>query len=103
MHDAVYGKPNTYATIVFEELKPGQSTILGPDAENKFLVIYVAERREERTVTYDEALSAIDESTRNVEADRLFKAFLARHRSDFPESVRADLVMKVNLNDPLLD
>jgi hypothetical protein len=103
MHEAEYGKPNSYATIVFEELKPGQSTVLGPDAENKFMVISVADRREERTYTYDEMISAVDDSARQVEADRLFQALLARHRPKHAETMRGDLVMKVNLVDPLLD
>lgn len=103
MHEAKQGDANAYSTILFEELKPGESTFLGPDSENKYLVLHVVERREERTLTYDEALSSIDESARNVEASRLFEAFLARHRPEYPQSVRADLLMRVNMTDPLMD
>jgi hypothetical protein len=103
MHDAVYGQPNTYSVQVFEELKPGQSTTIGPDSENKYMVIHVQERREAHTPTYDEAIAAIDESARNVEADRLFRTFLERHRHDFPVVTHPELLSRVNMSDPLMD
>ncbi len=92
----------TYQKVIFEELRPGQVTVIGPDRVGHYLVLQKLEVIPGRLLSYDEASGIIDETLHNLEAERLLREFVARHSRKFPIVSRPDLVMKIRLVDPTI-
>jgi hypothetical protein len=97
------GQNHQYAKVLFEELRPGQFTKVGPDFEGKYLLIAKIEQREERLLSYEEAEQAVDDATQAVVADRLLKDLLERQRRKHKVVMRPELVMRIRFSDPMLD
>ena len=96
-------EPNEYATILFDELKPGQSTRLGPDSRGNYLVLHVLSHEDERQLAYEEVASIVAESVQNIHAEELLNQFLARHRRDHRIESHPDWVMRIRLTNPVFD
>ena len=96
------GEANQYVGTLWD-LQPGEATRLGPDSEDKFLVLYVIDRRNPRPMTFQESEQVVDESLRNIQSDRLLTAFLRRHSHQYHVEIHSDLLMKIRWTDPILD
>lgn len=92
-----------YRRILFEELKPGQSTKVGPDRHGKYLVFQVLRHDATRQMAYEEVQGLIDESLQNMEAERVLKEFLGRRRAHYRIESHPELLPKMRLTDPKLD
>ena len=96
-------EPNEYKTILFDELKPGQSTRLGPDSQGSYLVLHVLSHQDERQLAYEEVASIVAESVQNIHAEELLNQFLARHRREHRIESHPDWVMRIRLINPVFD
>jgi len=84
-----------YYRELFEDLRPGQWSIIGPDREGHYLLLQVLHREESRQLSYEEAEQYVDESVQNLKAEEALKAFLERRRRAYAIESRPDLVMRV--------
>lgn len=91
-----------YQKLIFEEMKPGDIDIEGPDKTGHYLVLQKLEHNPGRQLSYDEASGFIDESMQNIQAERLLKEYVARHATQYHIEKHPELVMKILLRDPTL-
>ena len=92
-----------YQKILFEELRPGQATRVGPDREGKYLIFQVLEHEPARQLSFQEAESSVDEVVRSAETARLRSAFVARLERRYVIEAHPELVMRIQLTDPIMD
>lgn len=86
--------------ILFEELRPGQVTMDGPDSEGHFEVIQSLSFDPGHQLPFEEVETPIDESLQNIGAEKLLNAMIARHRRRVRIEARPELVMRIRLVDP---
>lgn len=98
-----HDEKGAYFKLLFEELRPGQVTIEGPDRQGDFLVIQLMTYDAGRQLSFEESEAYADESLQNMKAERMLNDMIARLRKRYPIMQRPDLVMKVRLSDPTLD
>ena len=89
-------EPGPYHDLLFEEMRPGQVSIQGPDRKGDYAVIQLLERGGGRPLTFAEVEPAVDGWIREVEAARLRTELIGRHRARIPVESRPDLVMRVD-------
>jgi hypothetical protein len=87
-------------SILFGELRPGQSTVVGPDREGTWLVLHLLEFDQGRLLPYEQVESYIDEALQNIHAERMLIDLIARHRRRYKVESHPELVMRVRLVDP---
>jgi hypothetical protein len=88
--------------LMFEELIPGDVTVLGPSEEGSYTVYACIERLPGRLIGFEEAERFIDESLRNQRSEGLLEALIARHRPKYRIETHPELVAKILLVDPAL-
>ncbi len=78
VRDLLEGQPHSYYNVLFEELRPGQSTkfYLGKDAV--WAVFHVLSHDASRPMSYDEARGIVDQSVENIESQRLLSQMTSR-------------------------
>lgn len=86
--------------ILFEELRPGQVMVDGPDSEGHLEVIQSLSLDPGHQLPFEEVETPIDESLQNIGAEKLLKAMIARHRRQVRIEARPELVMRIRLVDP---
>ena len=91
-----------YHKILFEELRPGQAIVQGPDRQGEYAVIQLLTFDPGRQLPYEEVEHYIDESLQNLQAEERLKAFIERHRKRYRIEARYDLLPRVRLVDPTL-
>ena len=89
-----------YQKLIFEELRPGQITVEGPDKVGHYTIIQSLEFDPGRLLSYEEAAGYVDETLQAMESERALKAFVDRHRSKYPIQSHPELVMRIHLVDP---
>jgi hypothetical protein len=89
--------------VLFEELHPGKATIIGPDKDKIYGVLYEKSYDEGHLVPYEQMEGTIDESVRNMKGDAAVQAFIQRLESRFPVVAHDDEVMRFTLTDPTVD
>jgi len=90
-----------YHKLVFEELKPGETTVVGTEATGGFTVVHLISLDSGREVPFEEADAQIDEYLTNEAAEKLFAAFLERHKRKIKPQSHPEWVMRVRLVDPM--
>ena len=93
---------NPYHKILFEELRPGKATVVGPGKDKLYAVMYEKSYDSGHLVPYEEMEQSIDETLRNLKGDQAVRAFIAKQAARFPVAAHFDEVMQVNLTDPTL-
>jgi hypothetical protein len=91
-----------YHKLLFEELRPGQVSVQGPDRAGEYAVIQLLSFDAGRQLPYEEAEHHIDHSLQNLQAEERLKAFLERHRKRYRIEARPELLRLVRLVDPTL-
>lgn len=86
--------------ILFEELKPGQNTLMGPDSKGSYMVLHVLESVPSRPYAYAEVEEVVDESLRNIQSEARLKALIRRARARYHIETHPELVQRVRLVDP---
>ena len=93
---------NPFHKILFDELRPGKATVVGPDKQKLYAVMYEKSYDPGQLVPYDAMEQTIDETLRNLKGDQAVRAFIAKQAARFPVAAHFDEVMQVNLTDPTL-
>jgi hypothetical protein len=92
-----------YYKVLFEELKQGESRVIGPDKQGDYLVLHSIHYDQGRQLSFEEVQSLVDESVQNITAEKLLHDLIARHRPKYRVVARTDLLERVKMADPLLD
>lgn len=86
-----------YKKMLWEELKEGKVGVFGPVADGRWLVFQHLGMDPGHLLTYQESEPLVDESVRNLKADKLTREFFERHRRGVPIVARPELVMRIRL------
>ena len=89
-----------YRPVLFEELKPGELKLFGPDENGEFFVLQLTAFDPGRQLSYEEAEAYVDETLRVQQADQVLERYLEREKKGVVIVSRADLVMRIHLKDP---
>jgi hypothetical protein len=89
-----------YQKPMFEELRPGGTVMIGPDKRGDYMVLQKISHDPGHQLPYAEVANLVDESVQNLTAERLFKEFVARHRSKHRVELHPELLMRIFLTDP---
>lgn len=92
------GQP--YYKILFEEMRPGNVEVVGPDKQGDYLVLQKLAHEPSRQMSYEEVQGLVDESVQNIKAEQALKQFVARHRSRHRIELHPELLMRIRLTDP---
>jgi PPIC-type PPIASE domain len=88
-----------YKQAVFEELKPGESTLIGPHSDGSYAVVKLISRTPRQQLSFDDVRSLVATSVQNTQSESLLHDFVARHAKDFEIVARPDHVMSFDLRD----
>jgi hypothetical protein len=89
--------------LLFEELKPGNVHVTGPDRDGDYILLQKLSHEPGRQLSYQEVSGLVDESLQNLKAQQLLEQLIARHRPGHQVELRLDLLMRIRLTDPILD
>lgn len=92
-----------FQKLLFEELRPGQASLQGPDVNGDYVVMKVLDHVPPRDLTLEEVGASLDESLSNMQAEQLLKEFIARRRQRYPIKIEYDMLPRIWLTDPSLD
>jgi hypothetical protein len=95
-----HGAP--FYKLLFEELRPGKVAVDGPTRDSGYVAIQLITYDRSRQLAFDEVVANIDESLQNIQAEKLLKALIARHRARLSIEAHPELLGRVRLVDPLL-
>jgi hypothetical protein len=101
MREDERGEP--YYKILFEEMRPGNVEVVGPDKRGDYLVLQKLAHEPSRPMRYEEVQGLVDESVQNLKAEQLLKQFIARHRPRHRIELHPELLMRILLSDPTND
>ena len=90
-----------YFKVLFEELRPGQTAVFGPDKEGTYLVLQLITFNAGRQLSFEESDAMADESMQNIKAEQALRAMIDRLRKRYTIRSRPELVMRIKLVDPL--
>jgi hypothetical protein len=93
----------TFHKLLFEELKTGGIEVVGPDKKGDYAAVQKLAHDPGRQMSFQEVESLVDESLQNLEAERMLKEFIARHRGKHRVELHPERLMLVRLTDPLSD
>jgi len=88
---------------LFEEMRPGNSAVLGPDKTKAFAVLHLIAFDPGHPLKYAEVEGMIDESVRNMKSEKALETFIARLSKRYRAELHPDLVMRIRLTDPASD
>ncbi len=91
-----------YQKALFEEMRPGDIQVRGPDKQGDYAVLQLISYDGGRQLSFEESEQMIDESLQNQKADEALKAMIARLKPRYPIAWRPELVMLIKLVDPTL-
>ncbi len=95
--------PGPWHKVLFEELRPGETTVNGPDAGRHWYAIRSIERLESRQLAFKEVEQLVDESVQNTFAQRALEVFVDRLKSRYRIDAHPELLQHVLLTDPAMD
>lgn len=90
----------SYQKILFEEMRAGQSRVMGPDRANTFACMHLLSFDPGQLLPYEQVETLVDESVRNLKAEKALNDFVARLMRRFPIEVHYDLLPRVKLTTP---
>ena len=94
------GHGGQYNKILFGELRPGQSTVVGPDKEGTWMVLQLLEFNPPRQLPYERVEPIIDESLQNIRSEEMLKALIKRLSKRYKIESHPEWVMRVRFQDP---
>ncbi len=93
-------EPSNLHKILFDELRPGKSTVYGPDKQKLYGVLHLISYDPGQLVPFEQVDAAIDESVRNEKGDRGVHALIGRLAKGFAIESHPDVVLRILLTDP---
>ncbi len=94
------GESSDYRKLLFEDLRPGKNSVIGPDKDKKFALVHELSYTPGSLLPYEQVESLVDESVRNVKGDQAVREFIARHAKEYAVVSHPELVMRIYLVDP---
>ena len=91
-----------YHKALFEEMRPGDIQVRGPDREGAYVVIQLLHYDPGVQLSYQESEQMIDESLQNAKTDAALRAFIDRQKPRYAIAWRPELVTLIKLVDPTL-
>ena len=92
-----------YQKALFEEMRPGDVQVRGPDKAGEFAVLQVLNYDGGRQLKYEECEQMIDESLQNQKSEAALQAMIGRLKQRYAVAMRPELLMLVKLVDPTID
>lgn len=90
----------TFHKLLFEEMRPGQSLVVGPDRDGNWACITMLSFDPGRQMRYEEVRELADESVQNLKEEQALNAFVERLMKRFPIEAHYELLMKIRLTTP---
>ena len=91
-----------YHKVLFEELRPGESSVFGPDKQGTFMVLQLLKFDSGRQLSFEESDAIADESLQNMKAEATLRSLIARMSKRYAIRTRPELLMRIKLVDPTL-
>jgi hypothetical protein len=91
-----------YQKSLFEEMRPGDIQIRGPDKVGDYAILQLIKYDGGRQLSYEECETMIDESLQNQKSEAALNAMIARLKPRYPIAWRPELVMLIKLVDSTL-
>jgi parvulin-like peptidyl-prolyl cis-trans isomerase-like protein/PPIC-type peptidyl-prolyl cis-trans isomerase-like protein len=88
-----------YHKLLFEELRPGGTSVFGPDKDGTWLVIQLLSFDPGRQLPYEEVQQYVDESLQNIRSEQALKVMLDRLKRRYRIEAHPELLMRVRLVD----
>lgn len=89
--------------ILFEELRPGQTRIMGPDKSGLWACVELLEFDPGHLLPFEQFVALIDESVRNLKGEQALNDFVDRLKSRYPIEMHFEKLMRVKLTTPTPD
>jgi len=86
-----------YHKILFEELRPLQVSVEGPDRKGDYAILQLLSYDPGRQLSYEESAALVDDLVRHEEEERIFETFVARQRTRYKIEMHPELVMRIDL------
>jgi len=102
VHELSENDHGPFKRIVFEELKPGQVTTVGPDSSGRVAAVQLIEVVPRHQLSYEDASEDIYANVEAEQSESLLHEWLARLKKGHHIAMYPDLVMKIALRDPTL-
>lgn len=93
----------SYHKLLFEELRPGQVTVEGPDRDGDYVVLQSLTFDPGHLLPYEQVEGLVDESLQNIRAEQMLNAMIDRLSKRYKIESRPELVMRIKLVDPTLN
>jgi hypothetical protein len=94
------GEQGPYHKSLFEEMRPGDVQVRGPDKNGEYAVIQLISYDPGRQLSYEESQGMIDESLQNQKSDEALQAMIERLKQRYDIAWRPELVTLIRLVDP---
>jgi hypothetical protein len=91
-----------YHTALFEEMRPGDVQVRGPDRKGDYAILQLLKFDGGRQLSYAESELMIDESLQNLKTEQALQALIARHQKKYAIASRPEMVMRIKLLDATL-
>ena len=92
-----------YQKALFEEMRPGDIQVRGPDKLGDYAIIQLMSYDGGRQLSFEESQAFIDENLQNQKSDEALQAMIARLKPRYDVAWRPELVNLIKLLDPTLD
>ena len=102
IHDLREDEHSPFRRVVYEELKPGEVTTVGPEKDGGFIVIQLVAVTPGHQLTFEESQTMADDNLRNMKSEAELQRLLGRLKPKFHIEQRPQWVMRVRLLDPTL-
>lgn len=96
-------EPGALRRLLFEEMREGETRVVGPDEGGNYAVYYYTSHDPGRQLSFSESQGMIDRNLQNVMAERLLQELVERHKNRYGVETHPELVMRIRLVDPFSD
>jgi hypothetical protein len=94
------GEDGPYHKSLFEEMRPGDVQVRGPDRNGEFAIIQLIDYDAGRQLSFEESQGMIDESLQNQKSEQALQAMIERLKQRYDVAWRPELVTLIRLVDP---
>jgi len=89
-----------FARLLFEELRPGQTTVQGPLSDATFVTLQLLEFDGGQLLPYEQVIEFVDNQLRSKKEETMYQEFMQRQRAKVSILRRGELLERVRLVAP---
>lgn len=93
----------TYHKALFEEMRPGDVQVRGPDRNGDYAILKLLSYDGGRQLSFEESDHMVAESLQNIKSEQALNAMLERLKTRYSIESRPELLMLIKLVDPTLN